>query len=336
MTNLILSVFKNQMNDRVPIWLMRQAGRYLPEYKKTRLLNKDFINFCLNTKDSTEVTMQPIKRFNFDAAIIFSDILLINYASGQKVQFRESIGPILEKLEKEKFFKIKEKEFKFRLANCYSSISNVRKILSNEKVLIGFAGAPWTLMVYALNLKSPKGGISLNYKKEEILEILDKFIDLISWHCIEQINKGADVIQLFDSWAGIIKDQDFEEYCEIPNYKIIKNIKKKHPDTPVVCFPRDIKLKINSFINNVKPDGINIDYNTDLQKLIYDKTLVYQGGMKPELLTIDNEDIMMKEAEKYLNFFKNKKYIFNLGHGILPNTKVENVTKLVNFVKSYN
>ena len=256
--------------------------------------------------------MQPIKRFNFDAAIIFSDILLINYASGQKVQFRESIGPILEKLEKEKFFKIKEKEFKFRLANCYSSISNVRKILSNEKALIGFAGAPWTLMVYALNLKSPKGGISLNYKKEEILEILDKFIDLISWHCIEQINKGADVIQLFDSWAGIIKDQDFEEYCEIPNYKIIKNIKKKHPDTPVVCFPRDIKLKINSFIKNVKPDGINIDYNTDLQKLIYDKTLVYQGGMKPELLTIDNEDIMMKEAEKYLNFFKNKKYIFNL------------------------
>ena len=98
--------------------------------------------------------------------------------------------------------------------------------MSNEKALIGFAGAPWTLMVYALNLKSPKGGISLNYKKEEILEILDKFIDLISWHCIEQINKGADVIQLFDSWAGIIKDQDFEEYCEIPNYKIIKNIKK--------------------------------------------------------------------------------------------------------------
>ena len=115
MTNLILNVFKNQMNDRVPIWLMRQAGRYLPEYKKTRLLNKDFINFCLNTKDSTEVTMQPIKRFNFDAAIIFSDILLINYASGQKVQFRESIGPILEKLEKEKFLKSRRKNLNLDL-----------------------------------------------------------------------------------------------------------------------------------------------------------------------------------------------------------------------------
>ena len=336
MSNIILDVFNDQISDKVPIWFMRQAGRYLPEYKKIRSMNKDFISFCLNTKDSMEVTMQPIKRFDFDAAIIFSDILLINYASGQKVHFEENIGPILQKMEKEKFFKITKEELKNKLTNCYSSISNVRKALNNKKALIGFAGSPWTLLTYALNLKSPKNGINLNYKKSEIIKILNKFTDLISWHCIEQINNGADVIQLFDSWAGIIKDEDFEEYCQIPNYKIIKSIKEKHPLTPIICFPRNIKSKINSFIKNVKPDGISIDYNIDLQNLIYDKNIVYQGGMRPDLLTMDKEYHMIKEAEKYLNFFKKKKYIFNLGHGILPETRIENVLKLVNFVRNYN
>ncbi len=337
MSNLILDKFdKNKNNSNVvPIWLMRQAGRYLPEYKKIRSKNEDFINFCLNVKDSSEVTLQPIERFNFDAAIIFSDILLVNYAAGQDVKFKENFGPVLHKLDKKAFLSIEKDVFIDKLSNCYKSIRNVRKLLHKDKTLIGFAGSPWTLLVYALNLKSPKNEFNLNCREDVILELLDKFINLISWHCVEQIKNGANVIQLFDSWAGIIKKEKLNLFCESPNKKIIENIKRTYPNVPVICFPRNIKDSINSFVANVKPDGISIDFDTDIKKLEIDSNVVCQGGMRPDLLTMDNESEMIKEAKKYLDFFKNKRYIFNLGHGLLPHTKIKNVEKLVNFVKNY-
>ena len=170
MSNLILDKFDKSKDHKntVPIWLMRQAGRYLPEYKKIRSKNKDFINFCLNIRDSTEVTLQPIERFNLDAAIIFSDILLVNYAAGQDVKFEENFGPVLQKLDNEVFLTIEKGVFINKLSNCYKSIRNVRNLLHKDKTLIGFAGSPWTLLVYALNLKSPKGEFNLNYKEDVI------------------------------------------------------------------------------------------------------------------------------------------------------------------------
>jgi len=337
MSNLILDKFnKNKINEgTVPIWLMRQAGRYLPEYKKIRSKNKDFINFCLNVKDSSEVTLQPIERFDFDAAIIFSDILLVNYAAGQDVKFKENFGPVLKKLDNKAFLTIEKNIFIDKLSNCYKAIRNVRNLLHKDKTLIGFAGSPWTLLVYALNLKSPKDEFNLDCKEDVILELLNKFINLVSWHCIEQIKNGADVIQLFDSWAGIIKREKLNLFCENPNKKIIENIKKIYPYVPVICFPRNIKDNINSFVANVKPDGISIDFNTNIEKLDIDSKVVCQGGMRPDLLTMDNESEIINEAKKYLDFFKNKRYIFNLGHGVLPHTKIKNVEKLVNFVKNY-
>ena len=143
------------------------------------------------------------------------------------------------------------------------------------------------------------------------------------------------MIQLFDSWAGIIKKEKLNLFCESPNKKIIENIKRTYPNVPVICFPRNIKDSINSFVANVKPDGISIDFDTDIKKLEIDSNVVCQGGMRPDLLTMDNESEMIKEAKKYLDFFKNKRYIFNLGHGVLPHTKIKNVEKLVNFVKNY-
>jgi uroporphyrinogen decarboxylase len=316
---------------------MRQAGRYLPEYQKIRKKNKNFINFCLNINDATKVSLQPINRFNLDAAIVFSDILLILNASGQKVEFKEKTGPILENYNLNKFYKTKDKIFIKKLANVYKILKKIKKKLPKEKALIGFAGSPWTLLTYMINKGSPKKNIKFlkNFKKKEIIKIIKRLEHLIYIHCKEQILAGADIIQLFDSWAGLIEKKNLKEFCINPNKNIVSKIKKNFPNNPIICFPKGINKNINNFIKEVKPHGINIDYNINLKKLNLNNDVVFQGGMNPKFLLGDNKR-MFNEAKKYLNFFKKKPYIFNLGHGILPKTKPENVKRLVEFVRGYN
>jgi len=320
-----------------PIWFMRQAGRYLPEYQKIRKKNKDFINFCLNIKDATEVSLQPINRFNLDAAIIFSDILLILNAVGQKVEFKEKIGPTLSDYDLNKFYKTSDKNFIKKLKKTYQIIKKIKKKLPKEKSLIGFAGSPWTLLIYMINKGSPKKNKNFlkKIKKEEAIKIIKRLEHLIYVHCKEQILAGADVIQLFDSWAGLINTGSLKEFCINPNKNIVNKLKKNFPNNPIICFPKGINENINVFIKKVKPHGISIDYDVNLNKLDLNNNVVFQGGMNPKFL-LGNKERMFSEAKKYLDFFKNKPYIFNLGHGILPKTKPENVKKLVEFVRDYN
>jgi uroporphyrinogen decarboxylase len=321
----------------LPIWFMRQAGRYLPEYQRIRKKNKNFIKFCLNIKDATQVSLQPINRFNLDAAIVFSDILLILDAVGQKVEFKEKIGPVLKNYNLNKFYKMTDKNFIKKLQNVYKILKEIKKKLPAEKSLIGFAGSPWTLLVYMINKGSPKKNKNFlkNIKKEEVLKIIKRLEHLIYIHCKNQILAGADVIQLFDSWAGLINKENLKEFCINPNKNIINKIKKNFPNNPVVCFPKGINKNINAFIKEVRPHGISIDYDVNLKKLKLNNNVVFQGGMNPKFL-LGNNKRMFKEAKKYLDFFKNKPYIFNLGHGILPKTNPENVKRLVEFVRSYN
>jgi uroporphyrinogen decarboxylase len=316
---------------------MRQAGRYLPEYQKIRKKNKNFINFCLNVNDATKVSLQPINRFDLDAAIVFSDILLILNASGQKVEFKEKTGPILENYNLNKFYKTKDKIFIKKLENVYKTLKKIKKTLPKEKALIGFAGSPWTLLTYMINKSSPKKNIKFlkNLKKKEVIKIIKRLEHLIYIHCKEQILAGADIIQLFDSWAGLIEKKNLKEFCINPNKNIVSKIKKNFPKNPIICFPKGINKNINNFIKQVKPHGISIDYDINLKKLNLNNNVVFQGGMNPKFL-LGNNKKMFNEAKKYLNFFKNKPYIFNLGHGILPKTKPENVKRLVEFVRSYN
>jgi len=333
------SLQKSLINKRknLPVWFMRQAGRYLPEYQIIRKKNKNFINFCLNIKDATKVTLQPIKRYNLDAAIIFSDILLILKAAGQNIKFKENIGPVLENYKPEVFYNLSNQGFKKKLKNVYKIIKNLRKKLPKEKSLIGFAGAPWTLLVYMINKGSPKENRKLlvNLKKEEILRILKRLENLVYIHCKEQILAGADVIQLFDSWSGLINKKNLKQFCINPNKNIVKKIKKEFPSKGVVCFPKGIKRNINTFIREVRPDGINLDYDINLNDLNLNNDVVFQGGLNPKFL-LGSQQKMFKEAKRYLDFFKNRPYIFNLGHGILPQTKPKNVKKLVEFVRGYN
>ena len=334
-SSLKYSLLNKQKN--FPIWFMRQAGRYLPEYQKIRKKNKNFINFCLNINDATKVSLQPINRFNLDAAIVFSDILLILNASGQKVEFKEKTGPILENYNLNKFYKTKDKIFIKKLENVYKILKKIKKTLPKEKALIGFAGSPWTLLTYMINKGSPKKNIKFlkKLKKKEVIKIIKRLEHLIYIHCKEQILAGADIIQLFDSWAGLIEKKNLKEFCINPNKNIVNKIKKNFPNNPIICFPKGINKNINNFIKEVKPHGISIDYDINLKKLNLNNDVVFQGGMNPRFL-LGNNKRMFNEAKKYLNFFKNKPYIFNLGHGILPKTKPENVKRLVEFVRSYN
>jgi uroporphyrinogen decarboxylase len=334
-SSLQYSLLSKQKN--FSIWFMRQAGRYLPEYQKIRKKNKNFISFCLNINDATKVSLQPINRFNLDAAIVFSDILLILNAGGQKVEFKEKTGPILENYNLNKFYKTKDKIFIKKLENVYKILRKIKKTLPKEKALIGFAGSPWTLLTYMINKGSPKKKIKFlkNLKKKEVIKIIKRLEHLIYIHCKEQILAGADIIQLFDSWAGLIEKKNLKEFCINPNKNIVSKIKKNFPNNPIICFPKGINKNINNFIKEVKPHGINIDYDINLKKLNLNNDVVFQGGMNPKFL-LGNNKRMFNEAKKYLNFFKNKPYIFNLGHGILPKTKPENVKRLVEFVRSYN
>ena len=317
-----------------PIWIMRQAGRYLPEFRKIREENPNFINLCLNENLSSEITLQPIKRFNLDAAIIFSDILMLPYGLGQKVEFEKNFGPKLGEINLNKIAKIDEIDFVEKIHRVYKAIKKVSSDNNlKNKNTIGFVGAPWTLLVYMINQQSPKKKLKENFFKDEflinrILLILEKFLKI---HIKNQIDNGANVIQIFDSWAGLLELKDLPNYIYAPTLNLVNYVKSLN--IPVICFPREIK-NYKEFCDVVKPDAISIDYNVDPKKILKDIKIPIQGGLDPKILLTDYENLK-KEVYRYLEIFKDHPYIFNLGHGILPNTKPEMVTNLIKIVKNY-
>ena len=324
----------NKKTNNSPIWLMRQAGRYLPEFREIRKSNPDFISLCLNEKLSSEITLQPLKRFDLDAAIIFSDILMIPYGLNQEVKFEKNFGPKLGSLDLKNISKVDEIDFIEKLYPVYKSIKKVSEDnLIKNKNLIGFVGAPWTLLVYMINKHSPKKELVKNFYKDEflinrILIILEKFLKL---HIDQQIKNGATVIQIFDSWAGLLEEKDLPNYVYVPTLNLVDYVKSLN--IPVICFPRGIK-NYKNYCDIVKPDAINIDYDIDPVSICKQIKIPVQGGLDPKILLTDKENLK-KETLKYLNTFKDHPYIFNLGHGVLPETNPDMVEYLVKTVKDY-
>ena len=327
-------VILNKKTTINPIWVMRQAGRYLPEFRKLRKKNPNFIKLCLNEKLSSEITLQPIKRFNLDAAIIFSDILMLPYGLNQKVEFKKNFGPILEELQLDETLKVSEENFVNKINPVYKAINYISKNeLVENKNTIGFVGAPWTLLVYMINLQSPKKGLKGNFFKDndlikKILQIIDKFLKI---HVKNQIENGANIIQIFDSWAGLLEEKDYQNFIYEPTISLVNYVKSFK--VPVICFPREIK-NYKKFCEIVKPDAVNIDYNVDPLTISKSIKIPVQGGLDPKILLTDKKTLE-KEAIKYLDIFKDHPYIFNLGHGILPETKPEMLEHLIKFVKNY-
>ena len=324
---------ENKETSYTPIWFMRQAGRYLPEFREIRGKNTDFIKLCLNPNLVNEITLQPLKRFDLDAAIIFSDILMIPYGLGQKVEFKKGVGPILEKINLDKIINTDPIDFVEKILPVYKGIEKVKKNL-RDKNLIGFVGAPWTLLLYMINNGSPKNSFDFNkINKDKFLvnRLLKKLEEIICLHIDKQIEAGANIIQVFDSWAGLLPKKELPNYCYIPTLNIVNHLKSLN--VPAICFPKGIKENYVDFCSIVKPDCISLDYETD--PLWARKELgnfAIQGGMDPKILFSD-KDIIKKNVENYLNIFKDYPYIFNLGHGVLPETKPEALEYVINIIR---
>ncbi len=330
----IEQVIINKKTDINPIWIMRQAGRYLPEFREIRKLNPDFIKLCLNEKLSSEITLQPLKRFDLDAAIIFSDILILPYGLNQKVEFKKNFGPILGELNIKELLEIDEINFVKKVNPVYKLLNLVKNNdLTKNKSTIGFVGAPWTLLVYMINKQSPKIKLKDNFFDDhnlinQILKILEKFLKI---HIKNQIDNGAEIIQIFDSWANLLDEKDLPNYVYNPTSNLVEYIKSLN--IPVICFPKGIK-KYKEFCEIVKPSAICIDYDVNPSQILKDINIPVQGGMDPKVLLSDKNNLKV-QINRYLNIFKDHPYIFNLGHGILPETDPNMMDYMVKTVKDF-
>lgn len=341
MNKKILKIFSSNKTKNIPIWLMRQAGRYLPEYQEIRSKNKDFLEFCYDIDLATEATLQPIRRFDMDAAIIFSDILVIPDAMGIKVKFEENLGPILNSISSLEALKIAKKQKNFEKLNpIYKAISKTRNILSEDKALIGFSGGAWTLASYIIEGKLTKDFSiikSTYYKDKKFIDVLiDELVENISEHLIKQIEHGANLVQIFDSWAGMVTEEDYENLIIKPTQKIIHNIRKKY-STPIICFPRMSGFNYEKFCNVVECNAISVDQFTSLRWIRkISKEKIIQGNLDPIVLLSDSAELIKERINKIFNHMDGENFIFNLGHGVLPKTSPDMVKCIVNYIKEKN
>lgn len=334
MNKLINILSEKKSLEIPPIWIMRQAGRYLPEYRAIRSEVKDFLSLCYNPQLASEVTLQPIKRFDFDAAIIFSDILVIPHALGVEVNFVKNEGP---KLGKFNLADLKISNIEKHLQPVFEAVSLTKSQLDKNKALIGFAGAPWTLACYMI-----EGGGSKSFEevrrfaieKEKEFQIL---IDILTESVIEylslKINAGADVVKIFDSWAGVLPPTELQKWVINPAKKIVEKLKEKHPQTPIIAFPRGIANSYKNYAREVKADAIALDQTVDRNWAKENISGVLQGNLDNFLLAFGSKEKIENEVNSILGDFKNAPFIFNLGHGILPETPIENVELLIKLIR---
>ena len=330
---LIEEVIYKSNTTKKPIWLMRQAGRYLPEFREIRKENPNFINLCLNETLVPKITLQPLERFNLNAAIIFSDILMLPFGLGQKVEFKKNFGPLLGDIKDLNINNISNDSFLNKLRPVYNSMKQLSLKLENkEQNLIGFVGGPWTVIVYMLNRQSPKKSLPsdiINFK--EIKKLIRLVVEYSKLHIKKQINNGANIIQIFESWAGLADKDRVGELIYEPNTELVEYVKSL--GVPAICFPREIDNYFE-FIKEVNPSVISIDYNVNINKFAESVKIPVQGNLDPNILLSD-KDKLKKETLRILNTFKNHPHIFNLGHGVLPQTDPNMVDYLVNLVKNY-
>lgn len=323
-----------------PIWFMRQAGRYLPEYRKLRAKAGSFLNLCYTPELASEVTLQPVRRFDLDAAILFADILLIPHALGQKLEFVEGEGPKLSPVvSPADIDQFRGRDVCEMLAPVFETVRRTRENLAPEKALIGFAGAPWTVATYMLAggpMRDPAALRALYYRDRSFLDgLIDLLTEKTVDYLIAQIDAGADAVQLFDTWAGGLPWPVLDRVSVRPLEKIGMAVKKARPETPVILFPKGVGEKAAEYVCLKACDGFGIDYAMDPAwargNLCMD--VVIQGGLDP-LVVVAGGEAMTRAAEVYLKLFHDVPYVFNLGHGFTPETPPENVAMLVEYVRS--
>jgi uroporphyrinogen decarboxylase len=336
MVKKLLSVLQGEAAAVPPIWLMRQAGRYLPEYRALRAKAPDFVQFCLNPELAADVTLQPVRRFQLDAAILFADILLIPHALGQKLWFAEGEGPRLEPLRDSKDIAALRYDGE-KLAPVKQTIRNVRGALDDNTALIGFAGAPWTVATYMIEGRGGTDHETIRRwawdEPESFARLMDVLVKATSAYLIAQADAGAETLQLFESWAGTVPAGLFERAVLTPTARIVAAVKAKHPAIPIIGFPRGAGGWLPRYAEATKVDGVGVDQMTDITSLALPPHVARQGNLDPILL-LQGGDAMRAEAKRVVQAMKGKPFIFNLGHGVMQPTPPEHVADLVADVRN--
>ena len=340
MTKPFLQALRGETLSPPPMWLMRQAGRYLPEYREIRSQAKNFLHFCYTPDLAVEVTLQPLRRYAFDAAILFSDILVIPDALGQKVEFVTGEGPRLEPIKNEAQLEatLDSSTLHDHLAPVYETVRRLSQEIPDTTALIGFAGAPWTVATYMV-----EGRGSKNY--EEIRSIaytdpiffqrlIDMLVESTSMYLIEQVHRGAECLQVFDSWAGVLSERQFYKWSIEPMARIVERVKAVHPNVPIIGFPRGAGPLYEAYIQETKVDGIGLDHTVPLEwaRDVLQPLATVQGTLDNLLLVAGGEQMDL-EVARILDILGGGPFIFNLGHGIVPQTPPEHVERLCALVR---
>jgi uroporphyrinogen decarboxylase len=324
-----------------PIWLMRQAGRYLPEYREIRATTRSFLEFCYTPDKAVEVTLQPIRRFGFDAAIIFSDILVVPDALGQKVWFEEGEGPRLEALtDPAQFGQLSRARLADHLAPVYRAIAAARAALPRETALLGFAGAPFTLACYMI-----EGGGSRDFAKvkewafshpDSFGVLIDLLVEAIVDHLAYQVEAGADAVQLFDSWAGVLPEEQLFSWSLEPMIRIAHGLRARHPKVPIIAFPRAVGPATLMYRRPDAFTALSIDTGIGAHWAAKELQphICLQGNLDPIMLVAGGA-ALEREATRILDKLGHGPFVFNLGHGVVPQTPPENVAHLVEIVRNW-
>ncbi len=333
----LLNVLKGDREDIPPIWLMRQAGRYLPEYRALRETKGGFLELCYDSDAAAEVTLQPIRRFGFDGAILFSDILVIPYAMGQNLWFEAGEGPRLApKIGEAKLSDLNA--VPGRLTAIYKTVAKVKAALPPEVTFLGFAGSPWTIATYMVAGQGSKDQSAARHmaytEPERFEELIDAIVALTIEYLCGQIEAGVDAVQLFDSWAGSLSPAQFERWVIAPNRAIVDGVRLRYPSTPIIGFPKGAGGKLAAYARGVAPDAIGLDETVDpvWADSVLPKGMPVQGNLDP-LALVAGGAALEEAVAHILKAFKNRPHIFNLGHGIVPHAPIAHVEKLLSLVR---
>ena len=335
----LVNVLTGRRGDRAPIWLMRQAGRYLPEYRALRQKAASFLDLCYTPDLAVEITLQPVRRFGMDAAILFSDILVVPDALGCEVRFEEGLGPRLTPVRtRADFDRLRLTELPGRLAPVYATVRTLRERLDEDTALIGFAGAPWTVAAYMVEGETSKeylrARVLARREPELFASLIDLLVEATTAHLLAQIEAGAQVVQLFDSWAGVLPEPEFVRWCQEPAARIVASLRAVRPDVPVIAFPRGAGALYPAYHAAVAPDGLGLDTTVPLawaRGALPDACL--QGNLDPVALLAGGR-ALRAEARRIVATLGEAPFVFNLGHGVLPETDPASVAELVDLVKS--
>jgi len=333
---VLLKALRGWKTERTPIWLMRQAGRYLPEYRDLRAKAGGFLDLCFNPEWAAEVTLQPLARFDLDAAIIFSDILVVPLALGQDLSFMEGEGPQLPPLQSPaEWESLSDRNFREKLAPVYAALKLTRKKLPRDKALIGFTGAPWTLACYMLQGYGDgkfqvAQDIAAKYP-QEFQALLGRLAEAVAIHLIYQLEAGADAVQIFDSWAGLRQGDDFKNHVIAPTKKIVEIVRRKYPQAPIIGFPRG-SSDITAYARDTGISCLGLDQHTNFSKA--PTNICVQGNLDPEILLAGGM-ALDRAVDKIMVEAKDRPFIFNLGHGVIKETPPAHVEQLIKAVRRH-